>query len=223
MKRVKRFRISCAAVIIIFTFTGFLQAAENKDEVVNYIKDVSSIMTEVDIMTRNIGLNYLPIQEGARRMDSYIEQTRNLQYPAEFSRLHKMILLSFKKMRMGLLLFSPERRDFSVRLIRSGTRLLKYAAEDIIDIAKEEGLIKREDTQSKQPSQQTQVARPILPPVILSASLAAYPTPSPHIAAPPLTPTSINTPPFSIDAESSGATIHDLPSTPVYDEKRPSR
>jgi len=62
-----------------------------------------------------------------------------------------MVLLSFKKMRMGLLLFSPEKKYIAVRLIKGGTRLLKYAAMDIVDIAKKHGIIeeKEEDEEKK--------------------------------------------------------------------------
>lgn len=48
--------------------------------------------------------------------------------------------------------------------------------------------------QDQKPYQGTQASRPILPPVVPSSLSAASPTPSPHIAAPPLTPDSIKIP-----------------------------
>ncbi|MEE8317961.1 MAG: hypothetical protein V3S13_03530 [Candidatus Omnitrophota bacterium] len=123
----------------------FSEAAESQDDIVIYIKDVSSIMikimTTVNAATRGIQLNFLPMSEGVRRMDTYIERLASMQYPEDLSRLQKMILLSSKKMRMGLLLFSVERKEMSVGLIKNGARLLKYAANDILEITEREGLM----------------------------------------------------------------------------------
>jgi hypothetical protein len=141
--------ISCflaLGILVGFAPIYFLEAAESKEEdIVTYIKDVSSMMTNVDIVIRNIGLNYLPMNEGVRRMDIYITQLGFMQYPEDLSRLHKMILFSFKKLRMGLLLFSVERKEISVGLIKSGTRLLKYAANNMLEIAKSEGIIQKKE------------------------------------------------------------------------------
>jgi len=123
----------------------FSEAAESQDDIAIYIKDVSSIMTKVDAVTREIQLNFLPISTGVSRMDTYIGELASMQYPEDLSRLQKMILLSSKKIRMGLLLFSVERREISERLIKNGARLLKYAANDILEIAEREGLIQHKE------------------------------------------------------------------------------
>jgi len=132
-----------AFLAIFFISSRYSEASEDRDELTAYIKDVSSIMTNADITIRNIGLNYLPMEEGVRRMNTYIAQFGAVQYPEDLSRLHKMILLSFKKLRLGLLLFSVERKDTSIGLIKGGTRLLRHAAKDILVIAKREGIIKK--------------------------------------------------------------------------------
>ena len=136
------------AIILFFTFIflGFTQlakATDQKDSMKSYIKDISSAMTDVDITMRSIGFGTFPIKEGIKRLNSYIAQLGFMPYPKRLSKQRKMVLLSFRKLRMGLLLFSAERKKLSLGLIKEGTQLLKYAAKDIISIAKEEGIIKR--------------------------------------------------------------------------------
>jgi len=129
-----------AFVVIISAFTHIVNAEDERDDKTVYIKDVSSVMTNVDITVRNIGLNYLPMQEGVKRLNTYIAQLEIMQYPNDLSRQHKMVILSFKKIRMGFLLFSPEKKEISIKLIKSGSRLLKYVAGHIVEIVKKEGL-----------------------------------------------------------------------------------
>lgn len=132
----------------ILSFVRFVDASEDNSgqgsEAADYIKEISSIMTNVDITIRNVGLKILSIQEGVKRIGIAITRVDLLEYPEAFKREHKMILLSFQKLKTGLLLLSPERKDASIKLIKSGTRLLKYAAMDIVNIAKREGIIKKE-------------------------------------------------------------------------------
>lgn len=125
-------------------------AAEESTETESYLKDISSMMTDIDITIRAIGMNTLPFKEGIKRLNTCIFRLETGQYPESLSKQHKTVLLSFKKFRMGLLLFSPERKDQAVGLIKSGTRLLKDAASDIVDIAKREGIIKEEKEEEKE-------------------------------------------------------------------------
>ncbi len=134
-----------AAVILIFSV--FVRAEENKneDEVVVYLKEISSIITNVDITVRNVGMNYLPMQEAVKRMDTYVAQLESTKYPEVLAIKHKMIVLSFKKIRMGLLLFSPENKELSIKVIKSGTNILKYVAKEIVKIADEKGLLVKKE------------------------------------------------------------------------------
>jgi hypothetical protein len=129
--------------VLFFSFTRFSEATEKDEAIAAYIKDISSIMTDVDITMRGIGMNTFPLREGVRRLDGYIFRLEFSEYPEDLSKQRKMVLLSFKKIRKGLLLMSSERRDVSIGLIKSGTRLLKSAATDIVDIAKKQGLVKK--------------------------------------------------------------------------------
>lgn len=161
----RRTRLSCriAYLVVIFSvffvcvsldIIGFEAAAQilksskdisnNKTSVVDYIKAISPLITKVDITIRNIGLNMLSMEEGVKAMDTCITQIELLEPPKVLFRQHKSILLSFRKLRMGLLLLSSKKKDIAIKVIKSGTRLLKYAATDMVDIAKEEGLIKEE-------------------------------------------------------------------------------
>lgn len=135
----------CFIVIagLMFMFARPLGALDaDKEEAASYIKDVSSMMTDIDITIRNISMNTLSFNEGIKRLGGHIFHLGSIRYPGDLSRQHKAVLLSFKKLRMGLLLFSPETKDLSMRLIKSGRRLLKSAAMDILDIAKRQGIIK---------------------------------------------------------------------------------
>ena len=132
--------IFCAAAF--FISIDLCEGAGDKEEVKNYLKDVSPILTNVDITIRNVGFNALSMKEGAKRMSEYIDQMGLMQCPASMSKQYKMMLLSFKKMRAGLLLFSIERKDIAVGLIRNGAQMLKYAAKDIVAIAEKEGIRK---------------------------------------------------------------------------------
>jgi hypothetical protein len=84
----------------------------------------------------------LPLKEGVRRMDVYIGQTKSIKYPKVLSRQYTMILLSFKKLRAGLLLLSLGKKDTAIRVVKSGTQLLRYAAKDILAVADKEGIRK---------------------------------------------------------------------------------
>ncbi|MBU1061574.1 MAG: hypothetical protein KJ957_03500 [Candidatus Omnitrophica bacterium] len=142
--------ITC--VIIIFASVSIKREAigapeydvsiGNKDALKAYIGDLSLIMMEVDIMLRTLGSTTLSLKtfkESIKGMDVYITKIERMQYPEVMSRLHKMVLLSFKKFRMGFLMFSIEERDIGARLFKSARYLLKYAADDMVSIVEKEG------------------------------------------------------------------------------------
>jgi len=129
---------------LILTLSVFSEAVESQEDMEAYLRNISSIITDINITITNIGLNTFPIKEGIKRLDNYIGQLEFIIDPPEgASTQHKMILLSFKKLRMGLLLLSPETKDTAIRSIKSGTRLLKYAATDIIKIARRCGMLEK--------------------------------------------------------------------------------
>ncbi len=90
-----------------------------------------------------------------------------------------------------------------------------YAVEDV-----------KEDTEFQTPStkyqklyKKNQLPRPILPPTVPSSSSGVSPTPSPHIAVPPVTPRPIRIPSFPTVPqfpEIHKSPMHNLPSTPVH-------
>lgn len=137
--------IAALSVAILFISVNFCEAADAREDLVTYLKEISSIITNVDITIRSIGFNTLPMKEGVKRMDTYIGQMGAVKYPEVMSKQYRMILLSFKKLRTGLLLFSLEKKDAARELIKNGSRLLKYAAKDILAIAEKEGIRKSGD------------------------------------------------------------------------------
>jgi hypothetical protein len=148
MNRIIYFIAVFGAAIFLIS-VNFCQAGDSKEDVVSYIKEVSSIITNVDITIRGIGFNTLPMQEGVKRLNSSIGQLSFMECPPSMSKQHKTVLLAFKKIRAGLLLFSLEKKDTAVGLIKNGIRLLKYAAKDILAIAEREGIRKPADRSVK--------------------------------------------------------------------------
>ena len=131
---------------LVLALSVFSEAREPQEDIEAYLRNISSIITDVNITMTNIGLNTFPIKEGIKRLNNYIGQLEFIiDCPEGTSAQHKMILLSFKKLRMGLLLLSPKTKDTSIGLIKSGTRLLKHAAADIIRIARECGMVEAKD------------------------------------------------------------------------------
>ena len=133
----------------LFTMAALSDGADNKEGLAVYIKAVSSIMTDADFTIKSISFNTLPMAEGAKRMNGYLGKMAMLESPEALSRQHKMVLLAFKKMRAGLLLFSLERKDMCVSLIKNGGRLLRQAAKDITAVMEREGILKKEDKPAK--------------------------------------------------------------------------
>lgn len=153
----KALRINKRAVCFIvgfcmaafFTMVALSEGTDNKEGLADYIKAISPIMTDADSAIRDVGFNTLPINEAARRMSTYIGEMGLVKYPESLSRQYKMILLSFKKIRMGFLLFSLETKVMCVGLIKDGAKLLRYAAKDMLSFAEKEGILKRGDKPEK--------------------------------------------------------------------------
>ncbi len=145
---IKYFKISIIICLLLLSARPHVLADDNSF-IKDYIKEISSVMTDIDITMRNIGMGIFPMGEGVKRLDGYIFRIKAMESPEELEKEHKMVLLSFKKMRMGLLLFSEERKDLSVGLIKSGTRILKTAAQNIVKIAREKGIIEDKEEREK--------------------------------------------------------------------------
>ena len=140
MAKIKKIIMIVSA--IAFTFCGIGYCRDAKEDLISYIKGISSIVTNVDIAIRSVGFNTLPIKEGVSRMNVYIGQAKSIKYPEALSRQYTMIILSFKKLRAGLLLLSLGKKDTAIRVVKSGTQLLRYAAKDILAVADKEGIRK---------------------------------------------------------------------------------
>ncbi len=134
--------IAVFSAIIFFISIDSCKAEGSKEELAAYLKDTSSIISNADITIRGIGFNTIPMSEGVKRLNTYIGRMEMIKYPETMSNQRTVILLAFKKLRMGLLLFSPARKDTAVRLIKDGSRLLRYAAKDIVAVAEKEGIKK---------------------------------------------------------------------------------
>ncbi len=59
---------------------------------------------------------------------------------------HKMILLAFKKMKMGFYLLSHgEDKTMAISLVRKSGELLRTAGREIVDFADKEGFLKKKE------------------------------------------------------------------------------
>ncbi len=132
-------------IFIFISINSFAAAAppDKKEELTAYIKNLVSIITEADFIIRDVEFNNLPLKEGAKRLKGAIEKIKPLKYPVSLGTLHKKVLLSFKKIRKGFLLFTPERREEPIKLVKGGVALLKSAASEIKYIIEKEGLKKK--------------------------------------------------------------------------------
>ncbi|MFH1478669.1 MAG: hypothetical protein ABIG92_02710 [Candidatus Omnitrophota bacterium] len=129
-------------LLVVILSASPLNAEEDKE--ISYLKEIVSIITEADVTVRSISFDHILIKDGVKKLEGYVERLDSLECPPSFSRQYKMTSLSLKKMRMAFLFFSVERREYCRMLVKNGAMLLKEAAMDIKNIAKEKGLINEE-------------------------------------------------------------------------------
>ena len=127
---------------IAFVFCSSAYSRDEKEEMKQYISKINPVLINVQTTSRNISQKLLSLEAAVKQMREYLVQLRVIKPPDFMAKQHKMILLSFKKMKTGFYLLSKGDRPNSILLVRKGAELLRIAAKDIVDFAKKEGLIK---------------------------------------------------------------------------------
>lgn len=147
MRRIKR--ITLVAFIVFFSFYNPGYPADEKEEIKQYLDKVNLALTNFQITARNLSQKILPIPPAVKQMQDYIETVSSLTPPEVMDRQHRMLLLSFKKLRMGFYVLSHGDKPLSVRLVNRGRDLLQLAIKDILKMAREEGLIKQKQPKTE--------------------------------------------------------------------------
>lgn len=133
-----------AVSVIVFAFCSVCYSQDKREEIKQYLAKVNPILINVQITSRNISQKLLSLDAAIKQMREYLVQLQVIKPPDFMAKQHKMILLSFQKMKAGFYLLSERDRTKSIPLVRKGAELLRIAAKDIVDFAKKEGLIKEE-------------------------------------------------------------------------------
>lgn len=140
-KRNKAAKIIAAVFILVFLIYDLSAATEELKE---YLTKISPILTSVQLTARQLTQKLLPLEGATKEMEKNITSLSSFTPPVSLARPHKMLILSFKKMRMGFLLLSRGDKVGSARLVKSGRDLLRSAVKYILDVGRKEGIIDNE-------------------------------------------------------------------------------
>ncbi len=145
-------KIILTVFVIAFGFRGIGYCQDEKEEMKQYMFKINPILIGVQTTSRNISQNIVSLGPAVKQMREYLGQLRAIKPPVFMAKQHKMILLSFQKMTTGFYLLSKGNRLTSIPLVRRGAELLRIAARNIVDFAREKGLIKERDSSAKSPA-----------------------------------------------------------------------
>ena len=142
------------SVIIIAIFSFFVlswrgvgYSLDRKEAIKQYLADVNPVLTNIQVTTRKVSQKLLPLNGAIEQIQSYVDSLHSLTPPDALAKQHKMILLSFKKIRLGFCELLRGDKQLSVTLVKRGAGLLKIAVVDIVELGKKEGIIKENSEQ----------------------------------------------------------------------------
>ena len=141
MRKIKRAALTLFFAWFCFSALGY--SLDKKEAMREYFGKVNRILIDFQLVTRDLSQNRHPMGAGLTKMKGYLEGLKDIKPPKFMARQHKMISLSIKKIRMGFYLLSRGNKSVSTRLVMRGRDLLKMAANDIIKVSKELGLVKK--------------------------------------------------------------------------------
>ncbi len=145
-------KIILALLIVAFASYNIVYASDKKEEMRQYISKINPVLINVQVTSRNISQKILSPEVALKQMQEYISQLRAIKPPVFMAKQHKMVLLSFQKMKTGFYMITKKERSKSILLVRRGAELLRVAVKDIVDYARKEGLVKetvKDKTQEK--------------------------------------------------------------------------
>lgn len=147
MKKIRR--TGTVLVFIFFSFYSISYSVDKKDDLKQYLNKINPILTNAQITARNLSQKLIPLEGAIKQMGDYIDTLDSLTPPPFMIKQHKIILLSFRKLKMGFYLLSRGEKAASVRLVTRGRDLLRIAVNDILEFGRKEGLIKETENAEK--------------------------------------------------------------------------
>lgn len=96
-------RVILVLSIAIFALRGIVYAGDKKEEAKQYVSKVNPVLISAQVTTRNINQKFLSLETTVKQMKEYIKQLRAIKPPDFMAKQHKMILLSFQKMKADFL------------------------------------------------------------------------------------------------------------------------
>ncbi|MDP2938706.1 MAG: hypothetical protein Q8O13_01295 [Candidatus Omnitrophota bacterium] len=145
IKQKRNKKIGLFIFFIAFVFCSSAYSRDEKEDMKQYIAKINPVLINVQMTSRNISQKLLSLEAAVKQMREYLAQLQVIKPPDFMAKQHKMILLSFKKMKAGFYLLSKGDRSSSIPLVKKGAALLRIAAKDIVDFAKKQGLIKEKN------------------------------------------------------------------------------
>lgn len=150
MEKIKK--IILTVFVIAFTFCGIGYCQDEKEEMKQYMFKINPILINVQTTSRNISQKLITLEPAIKQMRECLGQLCAIKPPVFMAKQHKMILLSFQKMTTGFYLLSKGDKTTSIPLVKRGAELLRIAARNIVDFAREKGLIKEKDSSTTSPA-----------------------------------------------------------------------
>ena len=94
-------KIILVIAIINFTFYGSGYSQDKKEEMKQYLTSVNPVLTNVQITSRNISQKLITLESAIKQMEEYLGKLCAIKPPVFMEKQHKMILMSFYKMKTG--------------------------------------------------------------------------------------------------------------------------
>ncbi|MCX5693262.1 MAG: hypothetical protein NTX47_06245 [Candidatus Omnitrophica bacterium] len=139
-------KIISLILLISFIYYNTAYSADKKEELNQYVMKVNPILLNVQITARNISQRFFTLEAGMKQVDDYLKSLKAIKPPNFMVKQHKMILLAFKKMRMGFYLLSHGKdKAMAISLVKRSGELLRIAGREMVDFADKEGLLKKKE------------------------------------------------------------------------------
>ena len=144
MKKTRK--IISLILLISFIYYNIAYSADKKEELNQYVMKVNPILLNVLATARNISQRFFTLEAGMKQVDDYLKSLKAIKPPNFMAKQHKMILLAFKKMRMGFYLLAHGKdKAMAISLVKRSGELLRIAGREIVDFADKEGLLKKKE------------------------------------------------------------------------------
>ena len=117
------------------------QPLDRKEQMKVYMSGLSPVMVNVQITSRRMSQNLIPLEAAIKEMQGHIDSINSLSPPDFMSKQHNMILSSLESFKKGFDELGAGNKDASVELVTQGRDLLQAAVKDILELGRKEGVI----------------------------------------------------------------------------------